>query len=177
MHHRPELFGYDADGKQIGSPVDLSGYHRDYAGLHALFSSHFVREKVAAPSLAVRIWRRLFGWAYGISHLEAAVLFLCAGAVRTTPSHARQGMHRSSPSHLERATRAVRRCFSWSATWSASATRRCATRCRTCRSACLRGRSCAAAPSSSIRWAVHFGNRQPFNSTPTDIPTSRLSAS
>ena len=102
MHHRPELFGYDAAGKQIGSPVDLSRYNQDYDSLHALFSSHFVREKVAAPSLAVRVWRRLFGWAYGISNLEAAIYFLCAGAVRTTPYHASLGndRRRFSRSHL-----------------------------------------------------------------------------
>lgn len=82
LHHHPELFGYDDAGKQIGQPVNLAKYANDFEGLHALFSAHFARDKsVAPPSMVVRTWRRLFGWAYGISDMEAALLFVCAGAV------------------------------------------------------------------------------------------------
>ena len=77
---RPQLYGYDARGHAVGKPIDLSSY--DHAGLHHLFSSHYHRDSsVQVPGLAVRTWRRLFGWAYGISNMEAAVLFVCAGAV------------------------------------------------------------------------------------------------
>lgn len=80
LHVRPQLYRYDSRGQAIGKPIDLSPY--DHAGLHRLFSSHYQRdETVEAPGLAVRTWRRLFGWAYGISTMEATVLFVCAGAV------------------------------------------------------------------------------------------------
>ena len=81
LHHRPELFGYDAHGKQIGQPIDLSRYKHDYDGLHALFATHFERRDVEPPPIATRMWRRLFGWGYGISTFEAAMLFVCAGIV------------------------------------------------------------------------------------------------
>lgn len=85
LHHRPELHGYDDDGRVI-KRVDLSGY--DTAGLHALFASHFVRGKVAPPHALVIMWRRLFGWGYGISTFEAALLFVCGGIVCALASFA-----------------------------------------------------------------------------------------
>lgn len=80
LHVSPQLVRYDSSGKVIGLPVDLSPY--DHAGLHRLFAAHFKHDPtVEPPTFAVRNWRRFFGWAYGISHTEAAVLFVCAGAV------------------------------------------------------------------------------------------------
>lgn len=79
LHRNPTLYGYDVDGKPIGKPIELARY--DEAGLHKLFSEHFVRENVPPPSFGVRTWRRLFGWAYGISFFEATLLFVAAGVV------------------------------------------------------------------------------------------------
>ena len=78
LHHKPELHGYDAESRVI-KRIDLSGY--DTAGLHALFASHFARSDVAPPHPFVITWRRLFGWGYGISTLEATMLFVCGGLV------------------------------------------------------------------------------------------------
>jgi len=78
LHHKPVLHGYDASGKEIRQ-IDLSPLRTE--GLHALFSRHFRRAHVDPPSLFVRTWRRLFGWAYGMSDLEAALMFACAGIV------------------------------------------------------------------------------------------------
>jgi hypothetical protein len=44
-------------------------------GLHKLFGKHFRRAKVDPPNFLVRNYRRLFGWAYGLSTLEAAMSF------------------------------------------------------------------------------------------------------
>lgn len=78
LHHKPELKARDvATGKAV--KVDLSPYK--YDELHALFSKHFAREAVKPPNLAVRTWRRLFGWAYGISTGEAALMFVAASGV------------------------------------------------------------------------------------------------
>ena len=102
LHVRPQLYRYDSRGQAIGKPIDLSPY--DHAGLHRLFSSHYQRdETVEAPGLAVRTWRRLFGWAYGISTMEAAVLFVCAGAVPAAEclaqNHESGGQLRPAPAY------------------------------------------------------------------------------
>lgn len=81
LHHKPELFGYDADGNKVGGPVDLSSYKNNYDGLHVLFSQHFSRSSVKAPNLAVRTWRRFFGWGYGLSTFEATLFFICGSLV------------------------------------------------------------------------------------------------
>lgn len=75
------LYGYDADGKAVSpKPVPLSKLDR--AQLHALFQTHFKRDSgVEAPGFVTRMWRRLFGWAYGVSTLEAVVLFICGASV------------------------------------------------------------------------------------------------
>ena len=78
LHHRPVLHAYDAGGREVKT-VELSPLTTEK--LHALFSAHFRREKVDPPGFFVRTWRRLFGWAYGISTFEAALLFVCAGCV------------------------------------------------------------------------------------------------
>jgi len=78
LHHRPELHGYDDAGHVI-KRIDLSPYSTE--ALHTLFGSHFVRGAVPPPHVAVITWRQLFGWAYGISTLEAALLFICGGIV------------------------------------------------------------------------------------------------
>ena len=77
--HPPQLYAYDNRGKQLQQPIDLASY--DAEGLHRLFSAHFTRVKVPPPSFGVRVWRRLFGWAYGIPTSEAALLFVCAGVL------------------------------------------------------------------------------------------------
>ena len=78
LHQPPVLHGYDAAGTEIGR-VPLSALGS--AQLHTLFGEHFRRADVPPPSLAVRTWRRLFGWAYGIGILEAIVLFAFGGLV------------------------------------------------------------------------------------------------
>ena len=78
LHFKPTLHAYDAAGKEVKT-VDLSPFSGER--LHALFSKHFRREDVEPPGLVVRTWRRLFGWAYGTSTLESALLFVCAGLV------------------------------------------------------------------------------------------------
>lgn len=70
------LHAYDATGRQVQT-VALSKLNT--AQLHELFTSHFRREDVEPPNIFVRTWRRLFGWAYGISDLEAGVLFTLSG--------------------------------------------------------------------------------------------------
>lgn len=77
LHHRPELHARTGSGRNV--TVDLSPLKT--AGLAELFGTHFERADVMPPALTVRTWRRLFGWAYGISTLEAASLFVCAGAL------------------------------------------------------------------------------------------------
>ena len=78
LHHDPVLHAYDATGRQVQT-VALSKLNT--AQLHELFTSHFRREEVEPPSILVRTWRRLFGWAYGISFFEATLLFVAAGVV------------------------------------------------------------------------------------------------
>ena len=78
LHHAPTLFVYDKAGHTV-TKVDLSPLKTE--ALHALFAKHFKRVKVDPPHPAVRTWRRLFGWAYGISDLEATLLFCSAGIV------------------------------------------------------------------------------------------------
>lgn len=80
LHQRPQLYAYDSTGKAIGKPHDLS--HLSHDGLHDFFSKHYTRDStVTPPSAATRMYRRIFGWAYGISTAEAAMLFVCGGAV------------------------------------------------------------------------------------------------
>ena len=76
LHRDPELHALDAHGRNV--TVHLS--HFNGAGLHKLFGTHFERVNVAPPSLMVRTWRRLFGWAYGLNDLEAT-LYHTIGAV------------------------------------------------------------------------------------------------
>ena len=57
------------------------GLGRCHEKLHVLFSAHFRREDVDPPGILVRTWRRLFGWAYGISTLESTLLFVFSGCV------------------------------------------------------------------------------------------------
>ena len=73
LHHRPELHAKNRYGRNV--TVDLSPM-KD-ADLHALFDLHFARADVAPPPVRVRLWRRLFGWAYGISTFEATLLHFC----------------------------------------------------------------------------------------------------
>jgi hypothetical protein len=77
LHHRPELHARTRSGKNV--TVDLSPLNTD--SLHKFFTKHFERADVNPPKWTVRTWRRLFGWAYGVSEFEAAILFICAGAV------------------------------------------------------------------------------------------------
>ena len=77
LHYEPKLHVYDASGKEV-KVVALSNLKTE--GLHQLFSLHFHRSEVEPPGAFVRTWRRLFGWAYGISTLESTGLFLC-GAI------------------------------------------------------------------------------------------------
>ena len=77
LHHRPELHARTGSGRNV--TIDLSPLTS--VTLHRLFSKHFAREEVEPPALSVRTWRRFFGWAYGISTLEAAVLFTAAGSL------------------------------------------------------------------------------------------------
>ena len=77
LHYRPTLHARNAEGRNV--TVDLSPLGT--AALHSLFGSHFDRYHVEPPSMFIRTWRRLFGWAYGISNFEAFVLFLCAFVV------------------------------------------------------------------------------------------------
>lgn len=78
LHRSPQLYGYDENGKELlDKPIELSKY--SYAALHELFGKHFERKHSPPPHFLVRQWRRLFGWAYGISTTEAALLFVCAG--------------------------------------------------------------------------------------------------
>ena len=69
LHRSPTLRAQNAAGHNV--TMDLSGFDTD--GLHNLFSAHFHRLDVEPPSLMVRTWRRLFGWAYGISAHEAVI--------------------------------------------------------------------------------------------------------
>ena len=77
LHRRPELHARNRGGRNI--TIDLSPLN--FAALHKLFGAHFERSLVEPPALQVRMWRRLFGWAYGISTLESAMLFVCAGVL------------------------------------------------------------------------------------------------
>ena len=85
LHRRPELH---ARSLRTGRNVTLDLSPLNHADLHRLFSSHFERKLVPPPKLSVRTWRRLFGWAYGISNFEAAMLFICAGALLAIVSYA-----------------------------------------------------------------------------------------
>ena len=78
LHQKPVLHGYDASGAEIKT-IDLSPLSTEK--LHAVFAKHFKRVDVGPPNLLVRTWRRLFGWAYGTSDLESALLFVAAGAM------------------------------------------------------------------------------------------------
>lgn len=78
LHERPVLHVYDTQGIEVKT-VDLSQF--DHEKLHVLFSAHFRREDVDPPGILVRTWRRLFGWAYGISTLESTLLFVFSGCV------------------------------------------------------------------------------------------------
>ena len=77
LHRKPELHARNAAGRNV--TVDLSPL--GYAELHQMFGSHFPRSNVAPPSWRVRAWRRLFGWGYGMSTFEAALLFIGAGVL------------------------------------------------------------------------------------------------
>jgi len=77
LHHPPQLHARTRHGRNV--TVDLAPLNT--AALHKLFSTHFDRTEVPPAPLPVRTWRRLFGWAYGISNFEAAVLFVCAGVL------------------------------------------------------------------------------------------------
>ena len=72
------LHVYDTQGLEVKT-VDLSQF--DHEKLHVLFSAHFRREDVDPPGILVRTWRRLIGWAYGISTLESTLLFVFSGCV------------------------------------------------------------------------------------------------
>lgn len=86
LHFSPTLHVYDSGtGKEINS-IGLSSLNA--VQLHALFEKYFRRAKVAPPNLFVRTWRRLFGWAYGVSTLEATVLFVCGGAALAVACYA-----------------------------------------------------------------------------------------
>ena len=76
LHHSPKLHVYDASNREIKT-VDLSPLKTPE--LHGLFAAHFRRANVDPPNFLVRTWRRLFGWAYGISTFEATSLFVCGG--------------------------------------------------------------------------------------------------
>ena len=74
LHHPPQLFARTRTGRNV--TVDLAPLKT--AALHKLFSKHFEGADVEPAPLPVRTWRRFFGWAYGISTLEAAILFTFA---------------------------------------------------------------------------------------------------
>ena len=78
LHRTPELHGYDSTGGEIAR-IDLS--RLSTGELHELFSRHFVRTSAKPLPALVKLWRRLFGWAYGISTAEAAMLFVLGACV------------------------------------------------------------------------------------------------
>ena len=87
LHRSPQLYALDDSGNVVNNkPIDLS--HLKYDELHALFSSHFERKHVPPPHFMVRQWRRLFGWAYGISTMESTLLFVCAGILLAVSCYA-----------------------------------------------------------------------------------------
>ena len=77
LHMEPTLHARDAANKSVS--VDLAPLSEK--ALHNLFAMHFEHTHVDPPTATVRMLRRLFGWAYGMTTFESAMFFCAAGVV------------------------------------------------------------------------------------------------